>query len=67
MRRHRLKDCIDDFRSMNVKIAKIDLDENEYSNINVARSVIGVSIKRFGYPVDITKRKGELYLVRRDI
>ncbi len=66
-RHHRLKDYWDEFMCMNVKTAKIDFDIYEYSNPDVARSVIANSIKRFGYPIDINKRGNEIYLIRRDI
>lgn len=65
--RHRLKDKWDAFMSMNTKVVKVELDSNEYSSINVARSVMTASIRRFAYPIDVMQRGDELYLVRRDM
>lgn len=62
-----LKSKWDEFMAMNVKVAKVDLDEKEYCSIEVARSVMSVSIKHFGYPITITKRGNEIYLIRRDM
>ena len=64
---HRLRDYFEEFMSANIKIAKVELNDGEYSNPSVARSVLGNSIKRHGFPIDIKLRSGEIYLVRRDI
>ena len=64
---HRLKDKWDEFMAMNIKVAKIELDENDYKSITTAKSVMAVSIKRYGYPITITRRGNDLYLVRRDM
>lgn len=64
---HRLKDKWDEFMAMNIKVAKIELDENDYKSIATARSVMSVSINRYGYPITITRRGNDLYLVRRDM
>lgn len=66
-RHHRLKDYWVDFMSMNIKIAKVDLDIGEYASPDVARSTMALSIKRFGYPIDVFKRGNEIYLIRRDM
>ena len=64
---HRLKDAWEEFMGMNVKVAKAILDVNEYKSPQVAQSVWTVSIKRFGYPINVMRRNGEVYLVRRDM
>lgn len=56
-----------EFMAMNVKVAKVDLSEHEYKSATVAQSVMSVSIKRFGYPITVTRRGDELYLIRRDM
>lgn len=66
-RRHRLKDYWEEFMSMNIRIAKADLDIGEYASPEVARSVMANSIKRFGYPIDLHRRGKDIYLVRRDM
>ena len=64
---HKLKAAWEEFMGMGVKIAKADLDVDEYKSPNVARGVWAVSIKRFGFPIDLKLRRGEIYLVRRDM
>lgn len=66
-RYNQLKYSWEEFMAMNTKVAKIDLDTGEYSNIYVARTSMKSSIKRLGYPIDITIRRGEIYLIRRDM
>lgn len=66
-RYHRLKDYWEDFMSMNIKTAKVDLDIGEYANPNVARTCMAISIKKFGYPIDVFRRGNEIYLGRRDM
>ena len=64
---HPLKNKWEEFMAMNVKIVKVDLDEHEYSSAEVARSVMAISIKRMGYPITVTRRGDEIYLIRRDM
>ena len=64
---HKLNAAWKEFMSMNVKIAKAELDVGEYASPTVARGVWAISIKRFGYPIDLKLRNGEIYLVRRDM
>lgn len=64
---HKLKAAWGEFMSMNVKIAKAELDVGEYASPTVARSVWATSIKRFGFPIDVKQRNNEIYLVRRDM
>lgn len=64
---HRLKADWQEFMDMNVKIAKVDLTQYNYKNVITARQVIGKSIQKWGYPIDVFKRKDEIYLVRRDM
>lgn len=64
---HHLKDMWEEFMAMNTKFIEIELYEGEYSSINVARTVMYKSIKRFGYPIDLVVQDGKIYLIRRDI
>ena len=64
---HPLKSKWEEFMAMNVKVVKVDLDENEYKTIDGARSVMAISVKRMGYPITVTKRGDEIYLIRRDM
>ena len=64
---HPLKSKWEEFMAMNVKVVKVDLDEHEYKSIEVAARTMMLSIRRFGYPITVTKRGNELYLIRRDM
>lgn len=64
---HKLKAVWEEFMGMGVKTAKAELDVGEYKTPTVARGVWAVSIKKFGYPIDLKLRKNEIYLVRRDM
>lgn len=64
---HRLKDMWDEFMASNMKMAKVNLDEGEYSSVVVAASVMAVSIRRYGYPIRLIRRGDEIYLIRKDI
>ena len=56
-----------EFMAMNVKIAKVDLTQYNYKSVTVAAQVMQKSVNRFGHPIDVVKRKDEVYLVRRDL
>lgn len=55
-----LKSRLEKFMEMKVKIAKIVLDDDDYCCPVSA-------CERFVFPIDVKMRKGEVYLVRRDI
>lgn len=64
---HKLNLLLTEFVRMNVKVVRIDLEENEYASVTVARSVIGSACKRWCVPVKTKVRDGILYLVRTDM
>lgn len=64
---HRLKAVWEEFMGMNVKVAKAELDVGEYKSVEVAQTVWHNSINRFGFPITVTRRNGEIYLIRRDM
>ena len=57
----------DEFMAMNVKVAMVNLDKNEYKSIDTARETMAMSVKRYGYPITVTKRGDEIYLIRKDM
>ena len=65
--RHSLKHMWEEFMGMNTKIVKIDFTPDEYKSPAVARSVLSRSIKLYGFPIDITQRGDDVYLIRRDM
>ena len=64
---HGLKSKWEEFMAMNVKVVKVDLDEEEYKSPDVAARTMTLSIKRYGYPITVTRRRNEIYLIRRDM
>lgn len=64
---NKLDKYLEEFVRMNVKVARVDLEEREYANPSVARSVIGVACKRWAVPVKAVLRDEKVYLVRTDM
>lgn len=62
-----LMDIFNEFISMNVKLAKVEFEENEYKSVKVADSVLRVAAKRYGVPIKVRMRNDEIYFERRDI
>ena len=63
----KLKERFNEFISMNVKTARVDLDKDDYKSVNVAANVLRVASKRHAVPVKVVVRNGELYFVRTDM
>lgn len=57
----------EEFMRMDVKIAKVDFTEHKYVSPEVAARTLYTSAKRRGYPIDVHKRDGEVYFVRKDM
>ena len=64
---HHLEDELNEFMKMNVKAAKVAWTELEYKNVRSCYEGLLKAAKRFNFPVYVTTRKGEVFLVRRDI
>ena len=62
-----LKNRFDEFMNMNVKLAKVDLTENDYKSVKVGYGVLHTAAKHYGYPIEVHLRDGKLYFERRDI
>lgn len=56
-----------EFMGMNVKVAKVDLAQYNYKSPIVAAQVMGRSVKYHGQPIDVVRRRNEVFLVRRDM
>lgn len=67
IKKARLKADWQEFMDANIKIAMVDLKQYNYKSVDVARTVMACSVKRFGLPIDVVKRGDEIYLVRRDM
>lgn len=56
-----------EFINMDTKCAKVTLAPGEYSNSNSAQSTMQNASKRYGFPIMVRCRKGEIYLIRTDM
>lgn len=63
---NKLKAEIQGFMDMSIKVAKIDTGDH-YSNVNTAVKTLYNSIKRYGFPIDVIQRNGEVFFIRRDM
>lgn len=58
---------LDEFMKMNVKVVKIEYNEKEYSKSTSCQSAFSKAVKRNGYPVTVTCRNKEIFLIRNDM
>lgn len=65
--RHDIRSYMKEFMAMNIKVAKIELNVNDYKYPKYAASSFAECIKREGLPVNVCMRKDEVYLIRRDM
>ena len=56
-----------EFMGMGIKVAKVDLTQYNYRSPMVAAQVMGRSVKYHGQPIDVVRRRDEVFLVRRDL
>lgn len=63
----KLKWFFEDFLNMNVKVARVDFDEDDYKSYKVARGVLATSAKRHSVPVKVVVSEKKVYLVRTDM
>lgn len=56
-----------EFLRMNIQVASVNLDEHDYSSIEVAYSVLNNAAHRHHVPVKVKRRNGLIYLVRTDM
>ena len=56
-----------EFMGMGIKVAKVDLTQYNYKSSEVAAMVMARSVRAHGQPIDVIRRKGEVFLVRRDM
>lgn len=61
------KHVFDEFMSMNVKFAKVEFSSREYISARCAYDAMHPAIKKYGLPISIHERNGEIYFERRDI
>ncbi len=64
---HNLQQQWKEFMALNIKTAKVELEEGEYKSIYVAQRTMTQSIERGGFPIKVHTYNGELYLTRKDM
>ena len=62
-----IRKYIEEFMKIGIKIAKVELNDDEYRDYESARVVFSNAVKRHCFPIDVVIRNKEVYLVRRDI
>lgn len=65
--RKNLKCFFEEFMSSNVEIAILEFNEKEYKSLDIARESLAQSVKRYGFPITVMKRKDQVFLIRRDM
>ena len=64
---YKLEAGLKEFMAMNVKVAKVTWTDIEYKSSRSCYESLHKAAKKFGFPIDVTTRKGEIFLIRRDI
>lgn len=57
----------EEFMKLNVRLAKVEFREGEYSSIISARNVMARSAATHGFPIKVMMRNYEVYLERLDM
>lgn len=65
--RKNLKVFFEEFMSANVEVAILEFNENDYKSPKGAAACLQHSAKRYGYPITVTLRKDQVFLIRRDM
>ncbi len=63
----KLKPLFDEFIALNVKVARVDLDEEDYKSPTVAANVLRIAAKRWAVPIRVVLSEGKVYFVRKDM
>lgn len=66
-RRYRgvMRDRLEEFMNMNIKAVKVE--DHGYKTPEIAYKALHKATKRWALPIDVVTRKGEIFLIRRDI
>lgn len=63
----KLRHVFEDFMSLHIKIARVDLNEQDYKSPRVAQGCLSKAARYLAFPVDVKLRNGEVYFIRRDM
>lgn len=64
---HDLVKIFDEFMGMSCKFAKVHIDRDDYACIHKCADSFRSAVLNYKYPINITIRQGDLYLVKKDI
>lgn len=64
-KRGEMRDLLDEFMKMNTKSVKVE--DHGYKDSKLAYMAFRRAVNRWVYPIDVTLRSGNVYLIRRDI
>lgn len=64
---HKYAKELETFTKMNVKIAKVVFASGEFKDTTSVETILRRAVKTHGFPINIHERRGDIYLVRRDI
>ena len=56
-----------EFMGMGIKVAKVDLTQYNYKSPIIAATVMARSVKYHAQPIDVVRRRDEVFLIRRDM
>lgn len=59
---HRLQDLIEEFVKGDADIVRVDFSESDYKSATVARSCLGVAVKRSKYNIKVWLRGKQVFL-----
>ena len=57
---------IECFLLSDIRIARVILEDEDYARPEYARLSLNEACKRYGYPVEVKTRSGDIYLVRKE-
>lgn len=66
-RYHNVRRFLDEFMLANAKYFKVEFAEGEYKNIYAGYKSLHAAVKNGHYPIEVSIRKGEVYLTRTDM
>ena len=66
-RKHKLRRFLDDFMLTKAKHFKVEYAEGEYKSVHHGYKALHVAAKNGKYPIEVSWRKGEVYLTRTDM
>lgn len=61
---HKLQKLIKEFCDSDYRVARLDIDTNEYKTLKSAQNSLRVAVKRSKRPVKVTFRQNDIYLVK---